>query len=67
MLPIETLEQGVKYVNIKDTRTTSLTFCSSIFIVNFMKLNAGWDMIHFMSHLKICYYRGPLLNYLINT
>ena len=27
----------------KDTRTTSLTSCSSVSIVNFEQVNAGWD------------------------
>ena len=37
---IEPLEQGVKYEICKDTRTTS----SSVSIVNFEQVNAGWEM-----------------------
>ena len=37
-LTLETLEQGVKYVNNKDTRTTP---CSSVSSVNFEQVNAG--------------------------
>ena len=56
-LTIVTIEKGVKYVYNKDTRTTSLalfwhlychlwtcfTPCSSVSIVNFEHLSAGWS------------------------
>ena len=43
-LTIETLEQGVKYVQVsnKDTRTY-FTLCSNVSIANFEKVNAYWE------------------------
>ena len=70
-LTIKTLEQGVKYVQInnKDTRTTPFasfwflycslwtyfTPCSSISIVNFQQVNAGWGLCR---SRKKCYFHS---------
>ena len=39
-LTIETLEQGVKYVQVENKNTRT---CSSVSIVNIEQVNAGWE------------------------
>ena len=54
-LTIETLEQGVKYVQVENKNTRT---CSSVSIVNIEQVNAGWEerpVNHFLFLVFVLY------------